>query len=314
MARMKVKASPARARTSVPGDVADTMKWVKISFGGSTSRYVVHYHLDNGTGEPLKPICGSKNVNKLTYVQRIGEHVNCKKCIIKKGALRLAAANAAMAEARTAQQAKDIEKAAENVANAKPRSAPPLPVLVAPPAAPALPSLILAPAPAPVPVQRNGNGFSSSLFQAPAWPARSPVDVDDYDVDDEEDDEDDIESADEEAPQMTTRTVTPLTAFPTPPTRPVPLVAVPVVPPVAKQPAVAAAEPVVSPQAQPVEDDVIVVRSNTYDVILTHPVTKARMVIEGVQADSEDEAELFALDYVEVETVTKSTRVRAPRK
>lgn len=305
MARLKVKASPTRARTSVPGDAADTMKWVKISFGGSTSRYVVHYHLGSSPDDVLKPICGSKNVGDRKYVQRIGEHVNCKKCIIKKGALRLAAANAAMAEARTAQQAKDIEKAAENVASAKPRSAPPLPVpVIIPPAAPALPPLIFAPA--GVPAQRNGNGFGGpTLFQAPAWPTQSPVDVDDYD-DDEEDDEDDIESADEEAPQMTTPTVTPLTAFPARPA--VPTIVAPAPAPMAPQ-----AQPVEAPEPE-VEDDVIVVRSNTYNVTLTHPITKARMVIEGVQADSEDEAELFALDYVEVETVTMTTRVRAPRK
>lgn len=302
MARTKVKASPARVRTSVPGDVADTMKWVKISFGGNTSRYVVHYHLDNGTDEDLKPICGSKNVNNRTYVKRIGEHVNCTKCITKKGALRLAAANAAMAEARIAQQAKDIQKAAETIANAKPRSAPPVPPLAVPPS---LPPLIAAPA--TVPAQRNG--FGTSLFQAPAYPA-PPVDEDD-DYDDEDDEQfDETDTADEEAPQMTTPTITPLTAFPTLPKRPTPPVAAePPAPVVAATP-----EPEPEPVAEVPDDDVIVVRSNRYNVTLTHPVTKERMVIEGIEADSEDEAELYALDYVEVQTDTVTTRVRAARR
>jgi hypothetical protein len=110
----------------------------------------------------------------------------------------------------------------------------------------------------------------------------------------------------------TAPTVTPLTAFPNLPT------ARPTVAPPAQTPAApVAAEPEAAPQAAPeppVEDDVIVVRSNTYDVILTHPVTKVKMVIEGVEASSEEEAELIALDYVEVETVTRTTRVRAPRR
>jgi hypothetical protein len=312
MAKVRVKASPGRPRTSVPGDTATAMKWVKISFGGKTSRYVVHYHLDDGNDGPLKPICGSKNMHNRSYEKVVGEHVNCTKCITKKGALRLAAANAAMVEARIAQQAKDIEKAAEQVANTKPRSVPP----VSTPVAPDLPPLILRPAPAAVPTQRNG--VDPALFRAPEFPQPLPPvdDDDDYDegYDDDADEFDETESA-EEAPQMTAPTaptVTPLTAFPNLPT------ARPTVAPPAPTPAApVAAEPEAAPQAAPeppVEDDVIVVRSNTYDVILTHPVTKVKMVIEGVEASSEEEAELIALDYVEVETVTRTTRVRAPRR